>query len=77
MTDGTNPVAGAAVHVAVKTASGRNLAGNNTTDGSGVAPFTLKVNSKRDGVGTYTVDATASKDGFESGSGGSTTFLVQ
>ena len=71
----TDPVAGAAVHVALETANGKNLAGNNTTNGSGVAGFTYKVNPKKDGEGTYSVVATASKDGFESGSG-STTFEV-
>ena len=69
VTDGTNPVSGAAVHVVLTTASGRTLAGNATTNGNGVATLNYKVNSKRDGVGTYTVDAT------DPGSG-STTFEV-
>ena len=77
VTDGTTPVSGAAVHVEIATASGKFvLAGDGTTDANGVANFTHKVNSKRDGAGTNTVDATASKAGFTSGSG-STTFLTQ
>ena len=75
VTDGTNPVEDADVQVVVTTANGNKLAGDGTTNNDGVAKFRFKVNSKRHGVGTYTVDATASKDGFESGSG-STTFKV-
>ena len=75
VTDGTNAVEGAAAHVVVTTANGKKLAGDGTTNKEGVAQFKYKVNSKRDGVGTYTVDPTASKDGFTSGSG-STTFEV-
>lgn len=75
VTDGTNPVEGASVHVDLTTANGGKLAGDGTTNSSGKATFTYKVNSKRDGKGTYTVDATASKTGYTSGSG-STTFQV-
>ncbi len=75
VTDGANPVAGVAVHVEVAGANGNKRAGDGTTDGNGVAKFQYKVNSRRDGVGTYTLDATASKAGFNSGSG-STTFEV-
>ncbi len=75
VTDGTNPVEGAAVHVDLTTANEKKFAGEGTTDESGVAKFIYKVNSKRDGVGTYTLDATASKAGYTSGSG-STTFAV-
>ena len=73
--DGTNPVGGAAVHVEITTGNKkfRLLFDGNTNDG--VATFKYKVNSKRDGEGIYKVDATASKDGFESGSE-STTFAV-
>jgi len=77
VTDGANPVDAAAVHVEITTAKGRKQADDGTTDANanGVAVFKYKVNSKRDGVGTYTVVATASKDGHESGSG-STKFEV-
>ena len=75
VTDGTDPVPGAAVSRVVTTASGRTLSADGTTDGNGVATFTYKVNKKRDGIGTYTVDAAASVDGFDSGAG-STAFEV-
>ena len=71
--NGANPVEGAAVHVEITTGNERfRLVGDGNTDVEGVATFKYKINSKRDGVGTYTVDATASKDGFESGSGSKT-----
>ena len=72
--NGANPVEGAAVHVEITTGNERfRLVGDGNTDvEEGVATFTYKINSKRDGVGTYTVDATASKDGFVSGSGSKT-----
>jgi len=76
VTDGTNAVPGAAVHVEIATPNGKFvLAGDSTTDEGGDTILTHKVNSKRDGTGTYTVDATASKEGFISGNG-STTFVV-
>ncbi|MBI2947142.1 MAG: S8 family serine peptidase [Verrucomicrobia bacterium] len=75
VTDGSNPVSGAAVHVVVTSANGTKLSGDGTTDSSGVAKFNYRVNAKRDGKGTYAVDATASKSGYGSGSG-STTFQV-
>ena len=68
VTDGTGPVSGAAVHIQL-TAPKRVLACNVTTSASGVVQCTHKVNVKRDGEGTHTVDATASKSGFNSGSG--------
>lgn len=75
VTDGANPVSGAGVHVEVTTPSGKKLAGDGTTDASGEAKFRIRVNTKRDGCGEYTVDATASKEGLSSGSG-STNFQV-
>ena len=76
VTDGTNPVEGAAVRVEITTANKRlGLAADGNTNIEGVANFTYKVNSGRDGEGTYTVEARASKDGFNSGSD-STTFEV-
>ena len=74
--DETNPVGGAAVHVEITTGNKKfRLLFDGNTNGVGVATFKYKVNSKRDGEGIYKVDATASKDGFESGSE-STTFAV-
>jgi len=75
VTDGTNPVAGAGVSTQIITAKGNTLGASGTTDSNGDARFTYKINSKRDGKGTYTVNATATKTGDVSGSG-STTFEV-
>ncbi|MHC4601214.1 MAG: hypothetical protein ACYS47_19645, partial [Planctomycetota bacterium] len=75
VTDGVNPVQGAAVHLVVRTASERILSGDAITDSQGVALFTYRIMSKRDGVGTYNVDATATKSGYLDGTG-STTFEV-
>jgi hypothetical protein len=72
--DGVNRVAGAAVHMAVTTASGTVQSADAITDANGVALFGYSVN-KRYGLGTYTVVVTASKSGYNSGSG-STGFSV-
>jgi len=75
VTDGSSPVAAAAVHFAV-TAPQKSLGCDSTTDGSGTATCIYTVNIKRDGVGTFTVDATASKAGYTEG-GATTTFTVR
>ena len=75
VTDGATPVEGAAVSIKITTAKGGQLSCSPTTDGSGDAVCTCKVNNKRDGKGTYTVNVTASKSGYDSGRG-STTFEV-
>lgn len=75
VTDGTNPVEGAAVHVEVTAANQKKNTYDGTTDGNGTVQFRYRVNSKRGGVGTYTAEATASKSGYTSGSG-STSFEV-
>jgi serine protease len=72
---GNEPVSGAAVSVEVRTPNGRVFSGNGTSNSSGVATFTHKININRDGSGTYTVNANASKEGYDSGSG-STTFVA-
>ncbi len=74
VTDGTNPIADASVHVEVLTPSGNKYAGDGSTDSNGEVTFKFKP-KKPDGTGTYQVTATASKEGYESGSG-STTFEV-
>ena len=66
----------ATVDITITTASGNVLSANGTTDANGQVTFTYRVNAYRDGTGTYTVDATASKAGYTSGNG-STTFEVQ
>ena len=58
-------VAGAIVEARVVTASGKVLSGSTTTDSSGDARFSLKLNTKRDGTGLYSVTATA--DGVDTG----------
>lgn len=74
VTDGAAPVAGAAVTLVIS-APKSTLSGSGTTDSAGVVRFNYKVNSKRDGVGTYTATATATKAGYNDGTG-STTFQV-
>ena len=69
VTDGAGPVEGVAIHVEVANANGVRLAGGGTTGADGVASLSYKVNTKRDGVGTYSVDARVSKHGCESGDG--------
>lgn len=71
--DGT-PVEDAYVYIELTTASGRQYAGDGTTGSDGKAMFRFKT-KKPDDIGTYSVTATASKSGYESGSG-STTFEV-
>lgn len=75
VTDGTDAVGGAAVRVEITTAKGKTVTRDGTTDANGIATVKYKVNSRKDGTGTYTVNANANKDGYESGSD-STTFEV-
>ena len=76
VTDGTGPVAGVVVRAAVTNANGMRLAGESVTDADGVASLSYKIDTERDGSGTYIVDLIASKFGFEP-AGGSTTFEVR
>ncbi len=69
-------VEGAAVDVTITTPNGNTLAASGTTDANGQVVITHKINANRDGFGTYTVSATATKSGYSDGSG-STTFTVQ
>jgi hypothetical protein len=70
------PVAGAAVTVNINTAAGRVYTYTATTDSTGKALVTAyQVNSKRDGIGTYTLSVGATMTGYNSGSA-STTFKV-
>ena len=75
VTDGVNPVSGAAASLTVVTANGRQVNYNGTTDSNGLARFQYKISSNRDGVGTFTVTVAGSKIGYNSGSG-SATFMV-
>ncbi len=74
--DGGAAVGGAAVNVTITAANGTTWIGSSTTNAAGDATFSYKINVRKGGRGTYTVTATASKDGYTSGSG-STTFTVQ
>jgi hypothetical protein len=74
VTDGTNPVSGAAVHAELKTPKGKTYVYDRITGADGTASFSYTT-AKKDGTGTYTVTATASHDGYLPGSG-STTFTV-
>jgi hypothetical protein len=74
VTDGTNPISGAAVHVDIVTPTGRTYAGDGSTGTDGKVIFKFKAKNP-DGTGTYNVAATASKAGFTAGSG-STTFDI-
>jgi serine protease len=76
VSDGTDPVSGAAVSLEIITANNRTVTGSGTTGSNGTVVFSYRVNRNQGGVGTYTVNATASKSGYESGSG-SATFQVQ
>jgi len=75
VTDGSSAVASAAVHFAIA-APNKSLGCDATTDGSGTAICRYTVNTKRDGVGDYTVTVTATRDGYSDGTA-STTFRVQ
>jgi len=73
--ENNSSVDGAAVHLDITTGNGGHLAGDATTGTDGKATFTYRVNSNRDGTGTYQADASATKSGYTSGTGG-TTFQV-
>ena len=66
--DGAGPVERVAVLVEVTATNGAKLSGDGMTGADGVASLRYEVNAESDGVGTYTVNALASKPGFESGS---------
>lgn len=61
------PVSGASVTVRVIVPKNKTYAGSATTNASGQAVFNFKINSKKDGKGTYQLESTASNVGFEDG----------
>jgi serine protease len=75
VTDGTVPVSGATINWTLTTANGRVYNGSGETNSNGSLTSTFTINAGRDGRGTYTLEATATKDGYKSGFG-STTFQV-
>jgi hypothetical protein len=76
VTTGSGPVANASVSVVITTAGGKTSTLVASTDAAGRAAFQYQINSKRDGVGTYTVRASASRSGYSSGTAAYTSFTV-
>jgi subtilisin family serine protease len=72
---GLLPVAGADAHVDLITANGTLLVGNLLTNSFGNAAFGYRVDARKHGYGTYTINAAATMTGFDPGSA-STTFEV-
>jgi thermitase len=75
VTDGSAAIASAAVHF-VLTAPDRTATCDATTDSTGKATCQYTVNTRRDGVGTFYLNATASKAGYTDDTS-STSFSVQ
>lgn len=75
VTDGSAAVASAVVHF-VLAAPRRTNTCDATTDSTGKATCRYTVNTRRDGVGAYIVDVTASKAGYTDGTA-STSFTVR
>lgn len=74
--DGSGPVSGVGADIALTTPKAKVYTGSGaTTDGAGDAVYTYGTNSKKDGTGTYGVDATVFGAGFDSATC-STTFIV-
>ncbi len=76
VTDGSVAKAGATVTTTITTANGAKKTYSALTGADGIATFTYKTFVRKDGAGTYTVDAVAALTGYTDGSG-STTFIVQ
>jgi hypothetical protein len=72
VTDGVNRVSGVAARLTLVTANGRQVVYNATTDSNGRAKFQYKINSGRDGVGTWRGTVVGTKTGYNSGSGTAT-----
>jgi len=75
VTDGVNPVSGAAAHLEVVTPSGNRITKDTVTDAIGVAQFQYAIFAKRDGYGTCTATVTGSVAGSNPGTG-SVTYTV-
>jgi hypothetical protein len=65
-------VSGATVNVVVTGANGTSSTLKATTNTSGIATVSYRINTRKNGTGTYTVTSTASKTGYLSDSGTST-----
>ncbi len=75
VTDGSAPVVGASVTATITTAKNTVKTFSGTTGANGEFSFNYRISTRKDGTGIFTVDATATMAGYESGSG-STTFIV-
>jgi serine protease len=69
-------VASAAVSVKITTPKGTVVTKTCTTSTTGTCTVSWKVDTRKYGTGTYNVVSTATKEGYDAGTG-STTFLVQ
>ena len=66
VTDGTRAVSGASASVVVTSSKGTRTTMSGTTAANGIATFTYTVNSTKQGLGTYRVDASVTKSGYTS-----------
>jgi subtilisin family serine protease len=64
VTDGTNPVEGAAVSVSVEGPKFNAKTFSGTTGADGCVSFSYRINARKTGSGQYTIDVTATKDGY-------------
>ena len=69
-------VDGAAVAVVVTGVTGKTVSLSGTTGVDGIASMSFKINTGKLGTGTYTIDVTATKDGYDPGTA-SGSFEVQ
>jgi subtilisin family serine protease len=69
VTDGLNPVSGAAAHLQIRTPKGRLVQKDAVTDSYGIARFQYMIDAKWEGYGTCTATVSCSKPGSISGSG--------
>lgn len=65
VTDIDGPVEGVDVRVEVTNAEGNRLGGEAVTGDGGEAILAFRIDTARDGAGTYAVDAVASKAGYD------------
>jgi hypothetical protein len=68
VSDGLNPVSGAAAHLQVVTPKGRLIQKDTFTDAYGIARFQYTIDANPEGYGTYTGKVTCSKTGSISSS---------
>lgn len=71
-----SPISGASVNITIKNGLITLATGSSTTGSSGDVTFTYRIKTRTTGLGTMTVDATASMAGYETTTA-STTFKIQ